>query len=288
MSINNIYKRLIKLYLKEINYGNLSINKGRPDKEEIDHYIDVIFKVIKTGIPWKTLNEKLHYTTYFKKFSKWNNLNLFENIHKIIIKILNNRDLLFVDNKDLYIDSTMIKNINGYEYLGSNHYDRNRNGNKISIIVTKTGIPIGIKLAPANIHDINLVNDTIDTIDNISIKIVGCRIGADKGYISKELKEKLKNDKNIDLITCNKRNSKNYINTLSENIFLKGRYIVENTNTWIKDYRRVNNRYDQKALNYEQIIFFTINNIILNKFKNLSFIDYEFKIEFYEKNIKNI
>ena len=47
MSINNIYKRLIKLYLKEINYGNLSINKGRPDKEEIDHYIDVIFKVIK-------------------------------------------------------------------------------------------------------------------------------------------------------------------------------------------------------------------------------------------------
>jgi transposase len=285
MSINNIYKRLIKLYLKEINYGNLSINKGRPDKEEIDHYIDVIFKVIKTGIPWKTLNEKLHYTTYFKKFSKWNNLNLFENIHKIIIKILNNRDLLFVDNKDLYIDSTMIKNINGYEYLGSNHYDRNRNGNKISIIVTKTGIPIGIKLAPSNIHDINLVNDTID---NISIKIVGCRIGADKGYISKELKEKLKNDKNIDLITCNKRNSKNYINTLSENIFLKGRYIVENTNTWIKDYRRVNNRYEQKALNYEQIIFFTINNIILNKFKNLSFIDYEFKIEFYEKNIRNI
>ena len=66
---------------------------------------------------------------------------------------------------------------------------------------------------------------------------------------------------------------------------VKGRYIVENTNTWIKDYRRVNNRYEQKALNYEQIIFFSINNIILNKFKNLSFIDYEFKIELYGVNI---
>ena len=53
----------------------------------------------------------------------------------------------------------------------------------------------------------------------------------------------------------------------------------------IKDYRRVNNRYEQKALNYEQIIFFSINNIILNKFKNLSFIDYEFKIELYGVNI---
>ena len=86
--------------------------KGIPDKKEIDHYIDIIFKVIKEGIPWKTLNEKLNYTTYFKKFNKWNNLNLFENIHKIIIKILYNKDLLFIDNKDLYIDSTMIKNIN--------------------------------------------------------------------------------------------------------------------------------------------------------------------------------
>lgn len=278
MNINNLNKRLINLYLKEINYGNKSITKGRPDKEEINHYIDVIFKVIKTGIPWKILNEKLHFSTYHKKFVKWNNLNLFENIHKIIIKLLNYRNLLFIDNKDLYIDSTMTKNINGSEFIGSNHYDRNRNGNKISIIVTKNGIPIGLKLETSNVHDVNIVNDTID---NISIKIVGSRLGADKGYISSILKNNLKVNKNIDLITCNKSNSKNNINTIEENNFLKGRYIIENTNTWIKDYRRVNNRYEKKALNYEQLIFFSINNIILNKFKDLSFIDYEFKINFY-------
>ena len=68
------------------------------------------------------------------------------------------------NNKDLYIDSTMTKNINGSEYIGPNHYDRNKNGNKISIVVTKTGIPIGLKLAPSNIHDINLVEDTLDNI----------------------------------------------------------------------------------------------------------------------------
>lgn len=32
MSINNIFLKLIKLYLKEINYGNTTINKGRPEK----------------------------------------------------------------------------------------------------------------------------------------------------------------------------------------------------------------------------------------------------------------
>jgi hypothetical protein len=226
----------------------------------------------------RELNEKLHFSTYHKKFVKWNNLNLFENIHKIIIKLLNSKNLLFINNKDLYIDSTMTKNINGSEYIGPNHYDRNKNGNKISIVVTKTGIPIGLKLAPSNIHDINLVEDTLD---NISIKIIGSRIGADKGYISNNLKKNLKKNKNIDLITCNKSNSKNNINTLEENKFLEGRYIIENLNTWIKNYRRVRNRYEKNALNYEQLIFLSINNIILNKFKDLLFIDYEFKINFY-------
>jgi hypothetical protein len=32
----------------------------------------------------------------------------------------------------------MTKNINKKEYIGPNHYDRNKNGNKISIIFTKT------------------------------------------------------------------------------------------------------------------------------------------------------
>ena len=53
---------------------------------------------------------------------------------------------LFNNSTYLYINSTMCKNINGSEYTRPNHYDRN----KISLIVTKQGIPIGLKLAPSN------------------------------------------------------------------------------------------------------------------------------------------
>ncbi len=66
MNINILNKKLIQLYLKEINYGNKTINKERPDTEEINHYIEIIFKVIKTGIPWRSLTEKLHFSTYHK------------------------------------------------------------------------------------------------------------------------------------------------------------------------------------------------------------------------------
>ena len=68
------------------------------------------------------------------------------------------------------------------------------------------------------------------------------RPSGDKEYISKKLK-KLKEETNIDLITCDKINYKNDINTLEENIFLEKRSIIENCNLWLKNYRRVRNRY---------------------------------------------
>ena len=42
MDINNLNKKLTNLYLKEINYCNKATNK-----EELNHYVDVIFKAIK-------------------------------------------------------------------------------------------------------------------------------------------------------------------------------------------------------------------------------------------------
>ena len=69
-------------------------------------------------------------------------------------------------------------------------------------------------LSTSNIHDINLVEDTLD---NIKIKIVGSRLGGDKGYISKKLKEKLKTDKNIELITNLRDNSKEILNENEKN-----------------------------------------------------------------------
>jgi len=55
---------------------------------------------------------------------------------------------LFDGDKDLYIDLTICKNINNSEYVETNHYDCNRNGNKISLVVTKKGIPVRLKLFP--------------------------------------------------------------------------------------------------------------------------------------------
>ena len=265
--MNKFLLELIKFYL---NKNPNKSNKGRHNEKNIEHYIEIIYKVLRTGSQWKHINSTLHYTTYHKKFIKWNKSDLFQNVFYIIIKLLKYKNILNDDFlKDLYIDSTMIKNIKGTEFLGTNHYDRNRKGNKVSIVVTKNGIPIGMCLSTSNIHDINLVEDTLD---DIKIKIVGSRLGADKGYISKKLKEKLKTDKNIELITNLRDNSKETLNE-NEKKFLKRRHIVENTFAWLKNNKKLINRYESKALNFEQNWYLLFILLITNRYKNLEFND---------------
>ena len=100
MSINNINKRLINLYLREINYCNKTINKGRPNKEELNHYIDVIFKAVKLATPWRELNEKLHFRHTIK--------NLLNGISSTYLKIYIKLSLNYLILEIYYLMITQI------------------------------------------------------------------------------------------------------------------------------------------------------------------------------------
>ena len=83
----------------------------------------------------------------------------------------------------------MVKNIKGKDVIGINHYDRHRSATKINVIVTSKGIPLSIQIVEANRHDASI---TADSVKDITLKVVGSRLIADKGYISKKQKENLK------------------------------------------------------------------------------------------------
>lgn len=238
-------------------------NRGRKLKCPMDHYLDVIYYVLRTGIRWSDIMSKynLHWTTYHKKFTLLSKCRVFELSHKILLKLLEN-DNYFKNNslKDLFIDSSMIKNIQGTEFLGKNHYDRRRNGNKITVIVTCTGIPLAIKLDKASTHDVTVVEEILNQID---LKIIGSRLIGDKGYVDSKLKKKLK-QKRIQLIYPYRKNQKKK-NTETENILLEKRHIVENVFSWIKKYRRIQLRYDKKKDTFLQFCYFCITDITCKK-----------------------
>jgi len=61
MKLNEQLCKILKVLIK----NKVSVIKGRPLSFNLDHYIDIIFKVLVTGCQWNSLNENLHYTVYF-------------------------------------------------------------------------------------------------------------------------------------------------------------------------------------------------------------------------------
>ena len=139
--MEGITKKLILMYLGKM--YDVS-NKGRPDKWSHSSYLEQIWIVLKTGIQWRYLKGEGHWSTYHKKFIKWCKNGVFENCYRILAKLLEQHQHL--DVKDLYIDSTMIKNVRGQDCTGINHYDRGRKGSKATLVVTRDGIPLGLSM----------------------------------------------------------------------------------------------------------------------------------------------
>ena len=61
--MNNFTRSILQFVIN--NFTPKSI-RGRKLKCSIDHYIDTIFYVLKTGIRWSDIQSNLHWTTYHK------------------------------------------------------------------------------------------------------------------------------------------------------------------------------------------------------------------------------
>ncbi|AYV76968.1 MAG: hypothetical protein Barrevirus6_6 [Barrevirus sp.] len=252
---NIIYNVMFKLYT----IGNIKTS-GRNLKNEFASYLDVIFYVLTTGIPWRAIKgAKLHFTTYHKFFQKLVGLAIFEMTYKILLLTYYKNDPDKI--KNLFIDSTMIRNINGKDNTGKNPSDKNKNGNKITVLVNDIGIPISIHLATANVHDATLIDATVNSS---IIKIIKSRIIGDKGYINPTVKNKLKRTANIKLIYPYRCNQKAKNTTFEKNLLNK-RHIVENFFSWLKRNRRIQQRYDSKSDNYLNFIYLGLIVIISKK-----------------------
>jgi putative transposase len=254
-------RQLIKMVIK-LTVPKDKRNRGAKNKEDLDHYIEVIEYILRTGIQWKELNAKLHYTTYHKKFMKWASLNVFQNAFYILTKLMkSNKYIDTGDLQNLYIDSSMVKNIRGVNDTGINHYDRGKQANKVTVTVTDKGIPLGIHVDTANKHDVTLV---LNALDDIKIKIVGSRLIADKGYISKKLKTTLHKERKIYLV-CPRKSTQNIILPKIHRDLLAKRNIVENFFSWIMNFRRIRVRYERKLQNYIQFYYLAMIEVIYKK-----------------------
>lgn len=251
---------------KYINFITDYIDKNYPNKRKskytTHYYISNIFYILRTGIPWRALIIKSHYTTIYKKFIYWNDLKVFENIYDYLLILYLRNNII----KNTYIDASHIKNIGGTDDIGKNHYDRFRNSTKLHLLIDQNRIPLIYAFTAGNIHDNKLTKKLSDKLINInkdkrrSINIIG-----DRGYINHELKNNLKKNK-INLYTPLKKNNKNIINKKK---YMKkynsfNRIIIENIFCRLDKFKKIFCRYEKLSINFKAFHLIAFSYIIYN------------------------
>jgi len=261
--MNSLIKnQIIKFYNK---YRSIQPS-GRHLKFNISSYLDSIHYVLKTGISWRNLNllqnSTYHYTTIFKFYQKLCSLNIFQKVYYRLLHKYRNIKLKLLgihEYEHLYIDSTMIKNVNGKDVTGRNHYDRCLLATKLNVIIDSNMIPLAHVTVRANINDSILTESTVAKLhkNNINSYLI-----ADKGYINRHVKTRLKK-KRIHLIYGCKRSQKNrYISSNHKNL-LKERIIIEHFFALIKSYKRLRQRFDSSYISFNNFIILCFCNFLI-------------------------
>lgn len=287
--VKNIYHNTL-FYTIFLNYVNdidkIEIEKKKTKRGAKKKYTDNLFflevflYIIETGISYRKLQFKCSYSTIIRKFKFWAKNNVFHNVYILLIQFyIKHQYINYKNIHNLLIDCTNIKNINGCDFIGPNHYDRFFNGTKLSIITTNNNIPISVVYSGSNTHDISLL---LKTIDNSLIKIENSKIAGDKGYHSDSLKKELKKERNINLIFIpkNKRRTKEEIinktpKKKTENHFTKlektlidKRYKIENFFSTLKLNQKIRLRNEKKIKNYMNYLYLSFSKYLTNMYKD--------------------
>lgn len=245
-----------RIILNIINECDPEIRKRKVSNEEA---LNEIIGLLKSGQPWRHLRPKsgCSYSCIYKRFSKWTNAAIFENAWKTLLQEYSAQQL---ENnvkwfKNIYIDSSLIKNVCGRDFLGPNPCDRGRMGSKISIICDNNQVPLSCTFYGANVGDSTTTMESFQSIlcplrndARTTINLVG-----DKGYISNADKTRLRRSR-VNLITPFRTDSReasipHYMSEKTK-LILKDRRNIENTFCRMDKFKRIFLRQEQLMLYY--------------------------------------
>nr|BFD33565.1 hypothetical protein GTC16762_31840 [Pigmentibacter ruber] len=157
------------------------------------------------------------------------------------------------------VDGTFVKAAMSGSKIGNTKVGK---GTKVMQMVDKEGLLISLHIDSANPHESQLL---IKTLKNSISHTMPKYILGDRAYDSDKLDMKCKK-MGVTLVAYHKLNRKNITQDGREARRLKKRYIVERTNAHLKNYRKVNVRYERNPKLFEDFIWMAHCLIFIKKF----------------------
>ena len=144
----------------------------------------------------------------------------------------------------------------GGEQTGKNPTDRGKIGTKRSMLTDGQGVPVGLAVSGANVHDKHLVRETIESIPVKRPKVKPWHpqnMCQDKGYDYPDVRELVAEYGYTAHIPVRGSDP-------SKRKKLPGyrarRWVVERTHSWFNRFRRLLIRWEKKVANYKAFLHF--------------------------------
>ncbi|MEI7987361.1 MAG: IS5 family transposase [Armatimonadota bacterium] len=221
---------------------------GRPRKN-LRSVADAIFYRLRTGCQWKAIPTCLAPgSTAHSYFQEWVKRGVFSSLWEIALELYD--ELVGLDWRWQSVDGAMTKSPLGGEMTGKNPTDRGKLGTKRSMITEAAGIPTGLAVGGANVHDIRLLRSTL--VDALMRargfeSEVREHLCMDKGYDSAWVRSMVENI--YDYIPhIRSRGEEKKPNRKSRE--RARRWVVERTHSWINRFRAILVRWDKKIQNH--------------------------------------
>lgn len=240
---------------------------GRPAYSNLE-LLPGILKLLRSGCRWRDLDSPgiPSGVTHWRRLKFWQEKACLWPIWQTLLSLLSRLGL--IDLNLVKLDGSLVPS---FEFASGTGYSgkHKQTGTKVSAAVDTAGLPLAVKLARGNVHDLDLAAGTIDRI-RVGNKTRPGTVLADKGYDSRTFRRKLRQrgiKANIPERLYDHRRKigrpPNYDSELG-----KQRFVVERTNAWLKSFRRLHFRFDRtlpmfKALVQLACIVICVRRLIL-------------------------
>ncbi len=221
---------------------------GRP-RADLRGVADAIFYRLRTGCQWNAIPPELAPgSTAHDYFQQWAELGIFEQLWSLAVEIYD--DLIGIDREWQSVDGAMTKAPLGGEDTGKNPTDRGKLGTKRSLQTDGGGVPIGLAVAGANVHDTKLLQQTIeDSIERAVGKVnEEEHLCLDKAYDSAAIRDMIVSLYQYTAHVRSRGEEKRELNRSSGE--RPRRWVVERTHGWLNRFRAILIRWDKRTQNH--------------------------------------
>lgn len=225
---------------------------GRP-RADLRRVADGLFYCARTGCHWKAIPPELcPGSTVHDYFQDWVRRGVFQRIWELALEEFD--DLQGLDWTWQSLDGAQTKAPLGGENTGKNPTDRGKLGAKRSLQTEAQGIPVGLAVAGANVHDKHLVESTLDHREQLAPRPPQEKavehLCLDKGYDYPDVRRLVEDSYDYQAHI----RSRGEEARRSPQGHKARRWVVERTHGWLNRFRRVLIRWEKKADNYFAIL----------------------------------